>query len=295
MTSGPLPFRQFVLKVHSRCDLACDHCYVYEHADQSWRSRPKVISGRTVSMAGERIAEHARRHALAGVRVILHGGEPLLAGAPRLGEIARALRAVIEQVCPLDLRVHTNGVRLDEELCELFLAERVRVGVSVDGDRAANDLHRRFSNGKSSYDRVIRAVTLLRGARYREIYAGLLCTIDVRNDPVACYRALAGLEPPALDFLLPHGTWDAPPPGAGSGKTPYADWLAAAFEEWLADERRPSVRMFESIIATTRGGASRTESLGLEASDVAVIETDGAIEQADSIKVAYDGAPGHRA
>ena len=78
--------------------------------------------------------------------------------------------------------------------------------------------------------------------------------------------------------------------GRGSGKTPYADWLAAAFEEWLADKRRPSVRMFESIIATTRGGASRTESLGLEASDVAVIETDGAIEQADSIKVAYDGA-----
>ena len=41
--TGPLvPFREIVLKVHSRCDLACDHCYVYEHADQSWRARPKA-------------------------------------------------------------------------------------------------------------------------------------------------------------------------------------------------------------------------------------------------------------
>src|SRR5579871_4122480 len=92
MPERVLPFRQFVLKVHSRCDLACDHCYVYEHADQSWRGRPTVIAPETVARAGERIAEHARKHRLPEVRVILHGGEPLLAGASRLADIARCLR-----------------------------------------------------------------------------------------------------------------------------------------------------------------------------------------------------------
>jgi uncharacterized protein len=285
-----VPFRQFVLKVHSRCDLACDHCYVYEHADTSWRGRPMAIASATVAKAGERIAEHAREHALAEVRVILHGGEPLLAGAARLGEIAARLRAAIDPVCALDLRIHTNGVQLDEELCEVFLAAGVRVGISLDGDRAGNDRHRRYRDGRSSYDQVIAAVGLLRTDRYRPLYTGLLCTIDVRNDPVACYDALAALDPPAIDFLLPHATWDTPPPGAGPG-TPYADWLTAVFERWLADDRRVPVRMFESIVRTSRGASSLTESLGLEASDVAVIETDGAIEQADSIKVAYDGAP----
>ena len=287
-----LPFRQFVLKVHSRCDLACDHCYVYEHADQSWRGRPAVISPETVAKAGERIAEHARAHGLSVVRVILHGGEPLLVGAPRLGSIVRDLRQAIEPACQLDLRIHTNGVRLDAAFCELFRAERVKVGISLDGDRAANDLHRRYLNGRSSYDQVLRAVGMLRKERYRDIYAGLLATIDVRSDPVAVYQALAALEPPNLDFLLPHGTWDSPPPGAGTpGATRYADWLAAVFAEWDADGRRIPVRMFESIITTTLGGVSGTESLGLAPSDVAVIETDGTIEQADSIKVAYDGAP----
>jgi uncharacterized protein len=278
------------LKVHSRCDLACDHCYVYEHADSSWRGRPKVITSATVAKAGERIAEHARQHALARVSVILHGGEPLLAGATRLGEIAWQLRRAITPVCALDLRIHTNGVQLDEELCEVFRDAGVKVGVSLDGDRAGNDLHRRYRDGRSSYDQVIRAVGLLRADRYRDLYAGLLCTIDLRNDPVATYDALAALEPPAVDFLLPHGTHDAPPPGIGTG-TPYADWLAAVFDRWAADADRVPVRMFESIVRTSRGASSLTESLGLEASDVAVIETDGTIEQADSIKVAYDGAP----
>jgi uncharacterized protein len=287
---GTLPFRQFVLKVHSRCDLACDHCYVYEHADSSWRRRPRVIAGETVAKAGARIAEHANRHALPAVCVILHGGEPLLAGAARLAEVAAELRRAITPVCALDLRIQTNGVRLDEEFAEVFLAAQVKVGISLDGDRAANDRHRRYADGRSSYDQVIRAIGLLRTERYRAIYAGLLCTIDVRNDPVATYDALAALEPPAVDFLLPHGTWEAPPPGTGAG-TPYGDWLAAVFDRWLGDPGRPPTRIFESIIRTSRGGASVTEALGVEPSDVAVIETDGSIEQADSIKVTYDGAP----
>jgi uncharacterized protein len=291
MPARVLPFRQFVLKVHSRCDLACDHCYVFESADQTWRSKPKVIAADTVAQAGVRIAEHARQHALAEVRVVLHGGEPLLAGASRLAQIIDALRAAIEPVCPLDLRVHTNGIRLDEQLCELFLAERVKVGISLDGDRSANDLHRRYADGRSSYDHVLRAVDRLRHGRYREIFAGILATIDVRSDPVASYLALAGLDPPAVDFLLPHATHDAPPPGAGSGGTPYADWLSAVYEAWRSDGERVPVRIFESIRRTSLGNSSLTEALGVEASDIAVIETDGTIEQADSIKVAYDGAP----
>jgi len=288
---GIRPFRQFILKVHSRCDLACDHCYVYEHADQSWRTRPKVISPAVVDQAGARIAEHAREHRLTAVQVVLHGGEPLLAGAPRLAAIAAALRAAIEPTCELDLRLHTNGVQLDEEFCELFLAQRIKVGVSLDGDRKANDLHRNFADKRSSFDQAVRAINLLRQDRYRGCYAGLLCTIDIRSDPHAVYRTLADLDPPAVDFLLPHATWDTPPSGQVVGRTPYADWLAAVFGDWKADRSRARARIFDSIIETTRGGASRAESLGLEASELLVIETDGTLEQADSIKVAFDGAP----
>ena len=204
------PFRQFVLKVHSRCDLACDHCYVYEAADQSWRGRPMAIPDEVISRTAQRIAEHAAAHALRSVQVVLHGGEPLLAGRARLRRVVTELHAALRDVCRLDLRIHTNGVLLNEGLCELFAEHGVRVGISIDGDRSANDRHRRYSDGRSSYDQVLRAIGLLHN-RFPELYAGLLCTIDIANDPQAVYQSLLELHPPRIDFLLPHATWDHPP------------------------------------------------------------------------------------
>ncbi|WP_262057549.1 FxsB family cyclophane-forming radical SAM/SPASM peptide maturase [Streptomyces sp. STR69] len=291
MTSPLVPLRQIVLKVHSRCDLACDHCYVYEHADQSWSSRPKVISDEVISWTALRLAEHAKTHALPSVQVILHGGEPLLAGPARLRRICEELHTALHGIAELDLRIHTNGVQLSERYLDLFAEFDVRVGISLDGDQAANDLHRRFANGRTSYDKVLAAVALLRQERYRHLYAGLLCTIDVRNDPVAAYEALAALDPPRIDFLLPHATWDDPPPRPDTVPTPYADWLMAVYDRWDAQGRPMPVRLFDSVISTLGGGLSLTESMGLAPADVAVIETDGTFEQADSLKTAYDGAP----
>jgi uncharacterized protein len=294
------PFRQFVVKVHSRCDLACDHCYMYEAADQGWRAQPMVMSVRTAEAIGRRIAEHAGPARLGLVRVVLHGGEPLLAGAERLGEIIEAITAPIRQLASpprVDLRIHSNGVRLDEALCELFVKHHVKIGISLDGDRAANDLHRRYANGRSSHAQVQDALALLRSPRYRHLYAGILCTIDLRNDPVSVYRALAAEQPPRIDLLLPHATWDTPPPrpdGIARPSTPadpaYARWLLSVYEAWDADGRPFGIRIFDSIRSTLHGGPPLTEALGLAPSDVLVIETDGAIEQADSLKVAFDGA-----
>lgn len=285
-----VPLDQFVLKVHSRCDLACDHCYVYEAADQSWRGRPKAIPDDVLRRTANRIAEHADSHGLAKVQVVLHGGEPLLAGVDGLRRVITELHSALRGVCELDLRIHTNGVQLAEAFCELFAEYGVLVGISVDGDRVANDRHRRYANGRSSYDQVVRAVNLLRTPRFRSLYAGLLCTIDVANDPVGVYEALIALSPPRVDFLLPHATWDEPPPRDPGRTEQYADWLIAIFDRWLADGRPVSVRTFESILSTSAGGDSFTEALGLAPTTLAVIETDGSYEQVDSLKVAYDGA-----
>lgn len=291
MSRLAIPLSQFVLKVHSRCDLACDHCYVYQGADQSWRGRPKAMPDEVIAQAARRIAEHAASHRLPDVHVVLHGGEPLLAGVARLRRVATELRAALDGICDLDLRIHTNGVLLDHEFCEMFAEQGVKVGISIDGYQAANDRHRRYADGRSSYRQVIRAIGLLRAGRFRELYAGLLCTVDVANDPVAVFDALADLDPPRIDFLLPHATWDEPPARSPGAESEYANWLIAVFDRWQAAGRPIQVRTFESIISTSTGGASFTEALGLEACSLAVIETDGAYEQVDSLKKAFDGAP----
>ncbi|MGA8460213.1 MAG: HEXXH motif-containing putative peptide modification protein, partial [Streptosporangiaceae bacterium] len=122
--------------------------------------------------------------------------------------------------------------------------------------------------------------------------SGLLCTIDVANDPAVVYDSLVALDPPRIDFLLPHATWDDPPPNrTGEADERYADWLIAIFDRWLDAGRPVGIRTFDSIISTLAGGESLTEALGLRPAVLAVIETDGSYEQVDSLKTAFDGAP----
>ncbi|MFE9403165.1 radical SAM/SPASM protein FxsB, inactivated metallohydrolase extension form [Streptomyces sp. NPDC006530] len=289
--TGPLvPFREIVLKVHSRCDLACDHCYVYEAADQSWRGRPRTVSEQVISEAARRLAEHAEKHRLPSVSVILHGGEPLLAGPGRLRRVCEELTATVTPVARLDLRIHTNGVLLAPRFLDLFEEFGVKVGISLDGDRAANDRHRRYADGRSSHPQVLAAVALLQQPRYRPLFLGLLCTVDIANDPLAVHDALVALDPPRIDYLLPHATWESPPKRPGGAASPYADWLLAVFDRWDRQGRTIPVRLFDSVLSTLRGGPSLTESLGLAPADIVVVETDGSLEQVDSLKSAYEGA-----
>lgn len=297
MAYTEMPFRQFVIKVHSRCDLACDHCYMYESVDQSWKSRPRVIALETAALIGERVSRHAREHGLNSVKYVLHGGEPLLAGARHLSAVIEELRRPLDGVAAVDLRIHTNGVLLDREFCDLFASHGVSVGVSLDGDRAANDRHRRYADGRTSHPRVLEALALLRQPEYRHLYAGILCTVDIMNDPLAVYEALKTEEPPRIDLLLPHATWDNPPPRPSEPETglplptAYADWLIRIHQRWMHDGKPFGIRIFDSVSSMLAGGPSQTEAVGLEPSDLLVIETDGSIEQVDSLKVAFEGAP----
>jgi uncharacterized protein len=224
------------------------------------------------------------------VSVILHGGEPLLAGPARLRRVCEELTSALDGVAELDLRIHTNGLQLSPRYLDLFSEYDVKVGISLDGDRSANDRHRRFADGRTSHPLVLRAVELLREERYRHLYLGLLCTIDVANDPIAVHDALTELDPPRIDFLLPHATWEDPPARPDGSPTAYADWLLKIFDRWDRQGRNVPVRLFESVLSTLGGGPSLTESLGLAPTDLVVVETDGTLEQVDSLKSAYEGA-----
>jgi uncharacterized protein len=291
----PRPFQQFVLKLTARCDLACDYCYVFELADQGWRTRPPRMSPDIVRRAAHRIAEHARAHGLDDVDVVLHGGEPLLYGADGIAYVATTLRAALPTGVQADLRLQTNGVRLDATMLRTLATHEIRVGLSVDGDEAAHDRHRRFADGRGSHDAVLAAVQLLR-RQAPDLYGGVLCTIDLRNDPVSVYEAMLALDPPLIDLLLPLATWATPPPGvprpADSDRpTPYGDWLVAVFDRWYPTAGRgPRIRFFDELLQLVLGGHSRTETLGLSPTAVVVIDTDGSIEQVDTLRVAYDGA-----
>lgn len=289
-----LPFRQFVVKIHGWCDLACEYCYVYEHVDQSWRDRPRAMAPAVVDALADRLGAHLRRHGLPEARVVLHGGEPLLAGAAQLARTLDTLRAAAPAATALEFAVQTNGVRLDDAFLRLFRSRGVRVGVSLDGGLPGHNRRRRFPSGRESFDRVAQALSRLDSPAYRDSYGGILCTIDLDSDPVEVYRSLLAFHPPMIDFRLPHGNWVHPPPGRrpDDPATPYGDWLVAVFQEWYdAPRRRVAIRLLDSIIQLLLGGPSASEDIGTTRTGAVIIDTDGSIQGSDVLKTTHPGAP----
>lgn len=279
-----IPFRQFILKIHSRCNLSCSYCYVYEMADQSWRGLPRRMSAAVADKAVQRIAEHAGRHGLASVDVILHGGEPLLAGAEWLDQLVGSLRASVP--AQVNVAVQTNGTLLDRPMLTTLKSLGISIGVSLDGDADATGRHRRYANGRSSFDSVADGLDRLGSPEFQQCYSGILCTVDVENDPVATYEALLKFAPPAVDLLLPHANWSSGPPAAG-----YADWLICVFERWYGAPRQETeIRLFRELIQLILGNPGEVEGIGLLPSTLIVVDTDGAIKQLDSLSSAYPGA-----
>jgi uncharacterized protein len=168
------------------------------------------------------------------------------------------------------------------------------VGVSLDGTAADNDRHRRRADGRGSFEAVDRALRLLDSPPYRDVFAGLLCTVDPATDPIAAYEALLAYHPTDIDLLIPHANWSAPPERDAAGSdTPHADWLISVFDRWYGAPRQETgIRLFEDVIALVLGAPSRSEQVGLSPLAVAVVESDGAIEQVDSLKSSYPGACG---
>jgi len=289
---APHPLRQFVVKLHSRCNLACEYCYIYTMDDQRWRERPRVLSPKLAELTARRIADHAHRHKVPEVRIVLHGGEPLLAGTAAITHFVSAVRTALGDRTRAVITLQTNGTLLTETRLRALAALGVSIGVSLDGTEASQD-RRRDHRGASSHCLVTAGLARLRAPHRRHLYAGLLATIDLAADPVETYEALLTHEPPQVDFLLPHGNWSAPPPGrdVGATATPYADWLIAVFDRWYrAPSRETGIRLFEEIIRGLLGGTSRMEGIGLGPLVLAVVETDGSIEMSDTLASAYHGA-----
>ncbi|MFJ9709212.1 FxsB family cyclophane-forming radical SAM/SPASM peptide maturase [Streptomyces sp. NPDC101234] len=288
MSATGHPFRQFIVKVHGRCNLACTYCYLYEGPDSTWRTRPATAPPAVLDRTADRIAEHARTHGLTTVSLVLHGGEPLLAGVGTLAGFTEAVRLRVPEDCTVRATVQTNATLLTQDRVSALAGHGIQIGISLDGGRARHNARRVDHAGRPSWPAAARGVRLV-ADRFPESYAGLLTVVDPMLDPVETYESLLELGPPVIDLLLPHGNWSVPPPHKSGVR--YGDWLCAVFDRWWSAGRRETrVRLFEECLALLLGLPAATESLGLAPFDALVVETDGSIEQVDSLKSAYEGA-----
>ena len=286
MQQGPaLSCVAAVFKVASRCNLNCAYCYVYNKGDDGWRRQPPVMARQTAITAINRLSEHCRAHAIDHFEVIFHGGEPLLAGPEFFEVFVREATARMAPETRITFTVQTNGISLTRDWARCFRRLGVKIGISIDGTARSHDRMRVDHKGRGSYSRVVRG---LDAARSEGLSPGILAVVDLAEDPIAVFEHLASLKPRLVDFLLPLATWDSPP--ERSSRTAYADWLITIFELWLAAPVLPfRIRLFEQIVRTVLGFPRNYDALGPGVNRTVVIETDGAIESVDVLRVCENG------
>jgi radical SAM/SPASM domain FxsB family protein len=275
-------FSSALLKVASRCNLNCDYCYVYQHADQSWRTQPAFMSDDTVDAFARRLDEYVRRRDIPDFSVTFHGGEPLLAGAERLVAIASRIRAGVTSSCDVDFSLQTNATLVDKDVVARLEEAGILVSLSLDGPRSANDRHRLDHAGRTSFEAVVSALALLKG---RPIFQGVIAVIDPAVPPRELFEFFAELNLPRLDLLLPDATHERRPQGRDAEPDLYYHWLQEAFKLWFEEFSSIPIRWFDALLASRAGIPSPTDAMGLGALSLLVIDTDGSYTDHDVFKI----------
>jgi uncharacterized protein len=136
------------------CNINCTYCYLPDRGVQT------VMEQDTVRVLFERL--FASGWTGGALTVIWHAGEPLVVPV----SFYEQAFATIEALRPAHVQVRhsfqTNGMLINRAWCDLFRKWQVGLGVSIDGPRRLNDAHRLSRSGRSTYDRAMAGIRLLR-------------------------------------------------------------------------------------------------------------------------------------
>jgi uncharacterized protein len=233
------------------------------------------------------------------VHLSWQGGEPLLLGVDFFRRVVD-LEARHARGKRIVNGVQTNGLLLDDALCELFAREGFLVGISLDGPQGIHDANRRGPRGEPTFEGVMRAIDLLRshGTAWN-----LLSVIHRENaqDPLRTYRLLKSASEghiqliPLVERILPSGRHaDPPDPVSGSlgpaatvsplSVTPEAwgRFLVEIWDAWVRDDiGRVFVQIFEAALGSCSGLGSSLCVNAPTCGDAVVVEHDGGVYACD--------------
>lgn len=97
-----LKCRVAVLKIASRCNINCSYCYMYNRGDTSYLNLPKFMTEEIYTATFKKAKDHCIKHRIETFVLVLHGGEPLLAGKKYIEKFCQtAIRELSPEVTPI--------------------------------------------------------------------------------------------------------------------------------------------------------------------------------------------------
>ena len=160
--------RTLLIRMTDRCNLNCKYCYV--SAGQEGLSIPFEIVKTMVDQFSEISEDH--------FNIIFHGGEPLIEFDLIKDIISYCMEVGRSRKKRITFSIQSNGLLVDERVIAFLKEHNISIGISLDGWKSINDIHRVTPAGRSSY---VNVVTVLQELKDNGNKYGILATITKDN------------------------------------------------------------------------------------------------------------------
>ena len=274
-----------ILKLTEICNLNCTYCYMFNSEDKTYTRVPKLMSKPVSMQVLSRIKEYLNAYPEIKLRIVLHGGEPTLWTKEYFHEFLAEVNAIRSKTQRLSLGLQTNLFEYDHEILHKVANVGGSIGVSLDGPQFYNDSVRITHTGKGSYKQICENLKQLETDGLMANLGGFLTVANPDIPPQEYLDWIKTLPKERVSILWPiHYNYDTPP------QKDYGSWFAKLFGLWTEeDDESIQIRFFQDAIKRTLGHKEHGDSIGNDALNSIVINTDGQYERHDYLRYFSDG------
>lgn len=151
-------YQQLILNVTESCNLRCDYCIYSGNYNGQRTHSDRSMTFELAQKALDRFMSNARDT----VYISFYGGEPL-SRFRMIKEIIRYSETTYPQKT-VNWSLTTNAVLISKEIARFLMEKKILLTVSLDGPQAVTDRHRKDTENRGVFTRVMRSLELLREA-----------------------------------------------------------------------------------------------------------------------------------
>ncbi len=274
----------FLIKpASSLCNLRCRYCFYADEASKREQASLGIMREETAETLLREAYDTVDARGF--VSFAFQGGEPTAAGLDFFRRFTARARALKPAHVSLAFSIQTNGTLLDEAWAGFFRDEDYLVGISLDGYPDLHNANRVDAEGKATWNRILKNVTLL---KKRGVRINALCVVTAQcaRSPQRAYENLKKLGFDYIQFIACLDPIGEPRGGQPWSLTPeaYGRFLCRLFDLWYRDWERGqyrSVRLFDDHIRLLLGDGGSTCATCGQCGAYFVVEGDGSVYPCD--------------
>lgn len=275
------PLSLLIKPASSNCNLRCKYCFYFDTARNREIPSYGLMSEETIEV----ILQKALAFADHSCTVAFQGGEPMLAGLDFFRRVVELESKYNTKNIKIYNAIQTNGFTIDDEWAVFLSENKFLTGISLDGPRDIHDMNRLDISGNGSFNKVLKAVSLL--DKYKVDY-NVLCVVNALTarhiSKIYSFCKKNGFR--HLQFIPCLDPLNEVPGGREFSLLPerYADFLKTLFDLWYEDisnNNMISIRYFDNLVGMYMGYPPEACDMNGHCTCQFVMEADGSVFPCD--------------